>query len=189
MPEPARDRTGWIRGILDRYEGPLTLYATRIVGDVHRARDVVQDAFLRLLREDADKIEARLSSWLYTVTRNRAIDVRRTVIAADRAHRAARNGAVHAAADPTSAAETRDDAARALDALAHLPESQQEALRLRIQHGLSYDEIAEVMGTTKGNVAVLAHRGLAALRERLGAGASRVASGSEVVPAREGEAR
>lgn len=41
-------RQTWIRSILDRYEGPLTRYVTRILGDVDLARDVVQETFLRL---------------------------------------------------------------------------------------------------------------------------------------------
>jgi RNA polymerase sigma-70 factor (ECF subfamily) len=67
----------WIRGALERFEAPLTLYATRLLGDVHRARDVVQDAFLRLCRERRAKVEGRLPAWLYAVARNRAIDERR----------------------------------------------------------------------------------------------------------------
>jgi RNA polymerase sigma factor (sigma-70 family) len=164
-----QDRAAWIRGILDHYEGPLTLYAARIVGDVHRARDVVQDVFLRLCREDGKAIEARLAPWLYAVTRNRAVDERRKADVVRRAHAHVRNGGPTSTPDPAEAASTKDAASQAVEELGRLPESQQEVLRLRLQHGLSYDDIAEVMETTRGNVAVLAHRGLTALRTALGA--------------------
>ena len=37
----AADAT-WVRGVVDRYEGPLVLYASRLTHNVERARDVVQ---------------------------------------------------------------------------------------------------------------------------------------------------
>jgi RNA polymerase sigma-70 factor (ECF subfamily) len=185
MPErPADDRLAWIRGVLDRFEAPLTTYAARLLGDVHRARDVVQESFVRLLREDRGKVEARLSSWLYAVVRNRAFDERRRAAAGERALAAARNGSAKPVPDPAAALETKDAARRAFEALGRLPEQQQEVLCLRLRHGLSYCEIAEVMDTTKGNVAVLAHRGLVTLRDRLREPAARRLAG-----AREGDDR
>jgi len=67
----------WLAAVLREYEHPLTLYATRITKDLERARDVVQEAFLRLMREDRQLIEPRVAEWLYTVCRNKALDVRR----------------------------------------------------------------------------------------------------------------
>ena len=63
--------------MVERYEGQLVRYAARITGDVERGRDVVQDAFLRLWREDRAKVDGHLAEWLYTVCRNRALDVQR----------------------------------------------------------------------------------------------------------------
>ena len=56
---------------MDRYEGQLVRYAARITGDVERGRDVVQDAFLRLCREDRAKVDGHLAEWLFTVCRRR----------------------------------------------------------------------------------------------------------------------
>ena len=50
--EPDADATAWIRSAVARYEGPLTLYAARRLGDADRARDVVQDTFLKLCRQE-----------------------------------------------------------------------------------------------------------------------------------------
>jgi RNA polymerase sigma-70 factor (ECF subfamily) len=163
----SQDRSSWLRGVLARFESPLTLYAAGLVGDVHRARDVVQETFLRLCREDRAKVESRVGPWLYAVTRSRAVDERRREQAARRARAGAANGLAKHEPDPPSAAETRDAASRALRALDGLPEGQQEALRLKFQHGFSYAQIADVMSTTTGNVAVLVHRGLAAMRTAL----------------------
>ena len=46
------DKHAWVRSAVARYEGPLTLYAARLLGDADRARDVVQDTFLKLCRQD-----------------------------------------------------------------------------------------------------------------------------------------
>src|SRR5258708_845972 len=77
MHSPQDDQQ-WIRQAVDRYEGPLTLYAARLLGgDVERARDVVQDAFLRLWEADRVSVDGHLAQWLYRVCRNRTLDVRR----------------------------------------------------------------------------------------------------------------
>src|SRR5258705_8373241 len=80
------ERSAWVREALERFEGPLVAYATHLLGDPHAARDVVQDAFLRLVRADAAEVGPILSRWLYTVTRHRAVDWmrrRRTAAATD----------------------------------------------------------------------------------------------------------
>ena len=53
------------------------------------------------------------------------------------------------------------------EALAELPESQLEALRLRFDDDLPYDELANSLGTTPQAARVRVHRGLSALRVRL----------------------
>ena len=53
------------------------------------------------------------------------------------------------------------------DALAELPEGQQEAIRLRVAEEQTYDELAVALGTTPQAARVRVHRGLAALRNRL----------------------
>src|SRR5262249_30206690 len=67
----------WIRSALERYEGPLTRYALRITGNLERARDVVQDTFLKLCETKPDEIESYLAQWLFTVCRNRSLDAQR----------------------------------------------------------------------------------------------------------------
>src|SRR5438876_12320160 len=70
-------RTEWVRAAVDRYAGPLTRYAALITGDPEQARDVVQDTFVRLCDEKPGTVNAHLSQWLFTVCRNRALDVQR----------------------------------------------------------------------------------------------------------------
>ena len=157
----------WVRDALERFEGPLLLYAERLLRDSHGAQDVVQEAFLRLLRADRAEVEPRLPGWLYAVARNLAFDRMRRERVMERTNAATLDDRT-GAEDPAGGAETRDAAAAALRALESLPEKQREALRLRLQHGLSYREVAEVMDVTVNHVGVLLHEGLKSLRSRLG---------------------
>ena len=61
----------WVRDAVARFEGPLLLYARRLLSDPEAARDVVQDVFLRLCTQSHDAIDGHLAEWLFTVCRNR----------------------------------------------------------------------------------------------------------------------
>ena len=73
------------------------------------------------------------------------------------------------AASPPEVAENREESARVLRALQSLPPRQQEVLRLKLKHELSYKEIARVAGISISNVGYQIHVGLKTLRERLAA--------------------
>jgi RNA polymerase sigma-70 factor (ECF subfamily) len=171
----ARGKTGrdagptseWIKTAVARYEQPLTLYALRITGDVDLARDAVQETFLRLCSEDRSKVDGHLAEWLFSVCRSRAVD----------RHRKEKRMAVLAQtpvlassateSSPQDVVENRESAALVLKALEALPVNQQEVLRLKFQHDLSYREIARVTQLTVTNVGFLIHTGLKTIRQRL----------------------
>src|SRR3712207_7642349 len=74
-------RSRLVRSAVQRFEQPLMSYARHVLGgDLERARDVVQETFLRLIGQDPAKVAPHLTEWLYTVCRNLAIDVRRKEI-------------------------------------------------------------------------------------------------------------
>jgi RNA polymerase sigma-70 factor (ECF subfamily) len=163
---PAPEDAPFIRSALDLYEGRLLRYATRLLGDVDAARDVVQDTFLRLCREDAARLTGRLPQWLFRVCRNRALDVRRRESARPGVEGAA---PLDPAPPPTPAPirEEREALHAVLAVMATLPASQQAVLRLKLQEGLGYAEIAAVTGLTANHVGVLVHLGLKAIRARV----------------------
>ena len=159
----------WIREVLERHERPLTLYAARLLGDVERARDVVQETFLRLLNQDRSTLEEHLAVWLFTVCRNLCHDVHRkesrmSVMDEQRAH-----STPSPAATPHQAAETADSVSHVFETIRALPQKQQEVLRLKFQHGLSYKEISRVTQEKIGTVGWLIHEGLKGVREKLAA--------------------
>ncbi|MGH9428620.1 MAG: RNA polymerase sigma factor, partial [Terriglobia bacterium] len=72
-----QDQGDDLKALLHRMQGRLIRYALQITGDLERARDVVQDTFLQLCSENRASLNGHLEPSLYTVCRNRALDVRR----------------------------------------------------------------------------------------------------------------
>lgn len=173
----ATDREAWILGALSRFERRLCLYALRILGDAERARDVVQETFLELCRAERKRraeLEGHLAEWLFTVCRNRALDVRAKEKTMQQtktpgAERelpepaSGRDGRL----DPARLAEEKEERRRASALLDSLPANQREVLYLKFQQGLSYKEIAKVTGHSVGNVGFLIHSGLKTLRGKM----------------------
>jgi len=165
----APSHESWVTALLAAHEGALLRYAQRLTGDLETARDVVQDAFLKLCRQDRECVDGHVVEWLYTVCRHAAIDARRK----DRRMSTLTDEAIAARADglagraPDYSTDTSDAAKRVLSLLPSLPASQQEVIRLRFQTGLSYKEISGVTGLTVNHVGVLLHNGLKALRDQL----------------------
>ena len=164
--EPIDNLAAWLRKAMDDHEGALLRYAQRIIGDADRGRDVVQDTFLRMLESGRDLDGGRLTQWLFTVCRNRCLDVcrkeRRMTLMSEHVERAS------AGSDPApdDAASAREQAAVVSAAMSALPGNQQEVLRLRFQNGFSYKQIAGITGLSVTNVGFLIHTGLQRLRKR-----------------------
>jgi RNA polymerase sigma factor (sigma-70 family) len=162
-------RLEWIRSVMDEHQGRLIRFAARITGDLESARDVVQETFLRLCRQDPGRIADRVTPWLYTVCRNRALDVRRKEGPLMPLDEMALAALPARASDPAAGVEAGESSQRLLELLGTLPPDQQEVLRLRFQDELSYKEISSVTRHSISNVGFLIHVGLKQIRERLGA--------------------
>jgi RNA polymerase sigma factor (sigma-70 family) len=165
MPDqPDAEHGAWVRAAVDRYEGPLTLYAARLLGDADAARDVVQDTFLRLCAHDRAAVAPRLAEWLFTVCRNRALDVLRKERRMSHLSQEHVGRCLSTAPGPPETAERRELAARVLDLLENLPDGQREVIRLKFQNGFSYQEISRISGYSVSNVGYLIHHGMKTLR-------------------------
>jgi RNA polymerase sigma factor (sigma-70 family) len=172
-------RRAWVLSALDEFEGKLLRYAQRLLGNLDEARDVVQFVFLRLCDESPDNLDDRLAQWLYTVCRNRALDVLRAGgreklngVAVGRAANHGEPGLPCGHPQPPSRepdpADTAEDAelhALLRQLVDHLPPNQREAIDLWAD-GFSYAEISRIVERQEGHIRVLVHRGLKALREQ-----------------------
>jgi RNA polymerase sigma factor (sigma-70 family) len=154
----------WIAEALERHEASLLRFARRLVRDDERAKDIVQETFLMLCQQERAVVEAHLAAWLFRVCRNRAIDLRRKET---RVETLQQPDAVDARPDPSAIAQRREDAGQVMKILETLPEAQQEAVYLRFQGGLSYQEIAEITGRSVSHVGVLLHSAVKAIRANL----------------------
>ncbi|MDQ8190624.1 RNA polymerase sigma factor [Roseibacillus persicicus] len=165
MTALARDE--FVADALAKYEAPLIGYATGIVRDHERARDVVQDTFIRLYQQDIEKVRKGLKTWLYTVCRNRALDVLRKE---SRAVVTEEAGFAKWEADgpsPRAMTDLDERLQQVTECLDKLSDNQREVVRLKFQQGMSYKEISAITGLTSGNVGFLIHTGLKRMRSLL----------------------
>ncbi|MBI2931293.1 MAG: sigma-70 family RNA polymerase sigma factor [Planctomycetes bacterium] len=124
--------------------------ARQYVKDEHVAEDVAQEAFLRAHRSfDGLRDPSRVKTWLYSLTRNAAIDWLR-------AHKRRLMSLDEASVDvpePTRQDNVRDEQiTRVMGVLDDLREDYREIIMMRYFEGLSYKEIAEALGMTIGAV-------------------------------------
>lgn len=123
------------------------------------ADDLLQDTFVRALRS-LSRLQVSVSprAYLFGIARHVGLD-------ALRAQRPTEELPADWPDDTTRPADDRLPAMRA--AIAALPEFQREALQLKLQHDLSYEEIAEVLAIPVGTVRSRLHHAVARLRESL----------------------
>ena len=141
-----------LRELYDRYGTIVYSFAYRLTSDATLAEECVQDVFVALWRRaaDFDPARAKLTTWLFVVARNRAIDLvrqktRRPELREDLEP-------AGSAPDPADLAAGADEAQRVAEAMAELPEEQLAVLRLAYFDGLSHAEIAELIGIPLGTV-------------------------------------
>jgi RNA polymerase sigma-70 factor (ECF subfamily) len=146
--------------LLDEHAPALVLYARQWC---ETPQDVVQDAFLQLVRQA--ETPHCVVAWLYQVVRNRAISVSRSAM---RRRKHEGRSACEAATWFAPADESRLDAEAAAEALATLPLEQRETVVAKLWGGLSFDQIAGLMQTSTSTAHRRYQAALIALRERLG---------------------
>lgn len=124
------------------YQGEVYRFAWHLTRDRTLAEDVTQDTFLRAFRFIRGyRGEQRFGSWLFAIARNCSMDALRT-------HRVAPT-------DAEPAARTTTDASARVEldaALATVSAEHREAFLLVEVFGLSYQEVADVLGVAVGTV-------------------------------------
>jgi RNA polymerase sigma-70 factor (ECF subfamily) len=163
------ETTGFLERIFAEQRAPLTRYAGRLLGDVDRARDVVQDAFVKLMAQPTGAVDDHVVEWLFTVCRNGALDVLRKENRMRRFEEGEMERSPAADVRPGRALEAAEAQASVLKLIDRLPLNQQEVVRLKFQNGFSYKEIAGITSLSVTNVGFLIHTAVARLRREFAA--------------------
>lgn len=173
----ARSKTGDTESfnqLVKRWERPIFALAYRTLGREEDARDVTQETFLRAFRAlSGFKGDAKFSSWLYRIALNLCRDWMRKERRAPLVAVPEGVEVEQLAADQGPAETVEDLAARAelgrevAKAMAHLPEEQRHAIILKEYHGLTFQEIADLMRCPLSTVKTRVYQGLSTLRKQL----------------------
>ena len=143
-----RGDTAAFEALYDRHVRELLAFSVYMLGSRQDAEDAVQATFAsayRALRADGRAVTLR--PWLFTITRNNCLSIlrrRRPVVEL--------NGEVAPGPDPVAEIEVREEVRKVFDGLRELPENQRAALILAEVHGLSQQEIGEVLGVRSSQV-------------------------------------
>ena len=133
--------------LVDRYKDRLFRHVRRRISDPHKAEDVTQEVFLRLFRAARAggyrAGQSRVVTWLFTIAGNCVTDYLRA-----EAVRSAVRGAREEAEpqDPHDAAAAREGDSRVRRLLLELPEAQRQVVELHVLDGLSFADVAELVG-------------------------------------------
>ncbi|MDX5474050.1 MAG: RNA polymerase sigma factor [Bacillaceae bacterium] len=151
------DQTAF-EAFVHRYHSPIYQYIERLVKDSKKAEDLVQEMFIRLIKQLQQKhIPTHPKAWLYRVATNLCKDYWKSAQYRSEAppveELPVKNDEKASVVEIYEHQETRKEI---LQALKHLPETQQQIVMLRFYQDLKLKEIAEILdlplGTVKSNL-------------------------------------
>lgn len=171
LVEQARTDPSAFAELYRRYLPRVYAFAYRRTGATEVAEDITSATFERALRNLSAFAwrPGGFGPWLFRLAANELADhYRRTVRdGSPRAVDAARRLHPPAAPDPADEVGARDDVAQLLAAMDELTPRYQQALALRYLSGLTPDEAARALGTSRATMAVVVHRAMRSLRRAL----------------------
>lgn len=156
----------WLQNIWTEHEESLIRYATFMLQDSNKARDVVQDVFVKLSRQDPVKIRCRVRQWLYVTTRNRIRELKRKnkkIAIQDTSDFESQEANI---SNPLITLMEEEERNQVIQELKQLSHREQEVIRLKFQSGLSYCEIGEVLEISTSHVGVIMHFAFKKLRKK-----------------------
>ena len=163
----------WRRGderaaseLVARHAQALARFAASF-GAHEEVDDLVQDTFIRAFQSlDGFRAESSFRTWLFTIERRLLLDRRRA--------EKRRPSRVEVQEDDASteydaldAMVAGESANRVREAMRKLSPTQREVFALRVAQGLSYKEIAELVGTTEGAARLHYHNAMRAVKEHI----------------------
>ena len=148
--------------IIEEHEVALIRYVTGILKDREQARDTVQDAFIRLLREFEKGIVVKNEkAWLYRVCHNRALDhIRKFKRRSDNLEDMLPAVEDSSVRSPDDELELKEQKEMVLESLKELNEREQKIIEMKVRENKSYKDIADSLDITVSNVGFILHRAM-----------------------------
>jgi len=146
---------------VDKYSDNLYRFILKNIKDEHKAKDIVQDTYVKFWEKKDDVNVAKIKSYLFTTAYHTLIDVVR---------KDKRQANFNSVKEENYSTETSysDLQEILLEAIDKLPEDQKAVILLRDYEGYAYNEIAEITGMTESQVKVYIFRGRKFLKDYLG---------------------
>ncbi len=169
------------RELFERYQRKVMSIALGMVNNPEDAMEIVQDTFVKAYENlEGFKGESSFYTWLFRITVNRAIDLRRyqrrnPTVGLQEEFGVPESeepyeeflGDEEGMTDPVRQAESREIGSRVAEAIAELTPYHRAVILLREIEGLSYEEISRVMQCSKGTVMSRLHYARKKLQSRL----------------------
>lgn len=166
---------GWLErsdqraaSLLVERHAPALARFLRSIGARHNAEELTQDAFVKAFGAlDGFRADSSFRTWLFTIGRRLVLDERRAL------KRRAMELAVEeddsvTSFDALDGMVADETAMRLRDVVGRLSPTQRDVFTLRVVEGMSYKEIADVVGTTEGAARVHYHNAMRAMKEAIG---------------------
>jgi RNA polymerase sigma-70 factor (ECF subfamily) len=158
--------------IVERYQKQVFSLAYRLHNDYDEARDLAQEAFLRIYQQLSGFDQSRkFFPWMYRVAQNTCINVLhglpKETLNLDDYYERYEPETEGADRDPSAVLEEREDADEFARILRDLPEQYRTVILLKYLEGLSYREISDHLGLPESAVEARLHRGRNYLRNML----------------------
>ncbi|MDA0349498.1 MAG: RNA polymerase sigma factor [Verrucomicrobia bacterium] len=181
LEELKNGRDAALNEIIERWEKPLTRFAWRYVQNETDARDLVQEAFVKVYKNrNRFRPNTRLSAWMFTTLANQCRNFgrwkkRHPTVAllnmSDEGDQDTRFGVyidpVEPSSSPDQTAETQDMVYLLRESVSRLPHDLKTTLLLYQYEGLSYKEISDILGCTPKGVETRLYRTRKKLRRIL----------------------
>lgn len=155
--------------LVERHQAVVYRMALSMVNDADLAYDVTQDAFLRAFAAlDSFRGDAAFRTWLLTIATNEGRGALRKRGRRRETTLETVGPIADAGKNPEEEALMQTEARRARAMMQRLPEKQRLSVSLRVEEGLSFREIGEVVGSSEGAARVNYFHGIRRLRELMG---------------------
>ncbi len=169
MLDYARGDENALRILVQRWERQVFAFLYRMLGSAEEAEDLCQESFMNLIKASGNyRPDGKFQSWLFRIAGNKARSrLRRRKIIRWVSLTTDNDNTPAPESDALETLAELEQQRMVQQAIARLPQRQQQALVLKQYQAMSYQEIADTMETSVPSVQMLLHRAMNAMRKDL----------------------